>query len=229
MNELTCREIDELLAGYASDALEETERCTAATHLAECRNHDAELQALRGSLASLAAVVEPVPPPDALRNRLLDAFDREVARPPAVLTERPARRTRLIATPNLGYALAAGMLIIAVVLGVWGASRGGGAEVLVRATTDDSGSVQVVYIPSRSLGVLDYDLVSLPAGRTYQAWHVDKAGNPVSLGVLSGTRGSLSFTSDLASGSSVALTIEPAGGSAAPTTTPFLVTPLGGT
>jgi anti-sigma-K factor RskA len=178
----------------------------------------------------LASIVEPVEPPAALRGSLLDAFDRELASPsPASL---PARRTqrpsRLISAAGFGYALAAGLLIIAVALGAWGASRGGGdgAEVLVRNNADQAGTLQVTYIPSQNVGVMDYDLRALQAGQTYQAWHVDAAGNPVSLGVLAGEQGSVSFEGDFGATGAIALTIEPAGGSRALTTTPFLVTAL---
>ena len=45
MNDFRCSEVDGLLTGYAADALDEDERCAVATHLAECRNHDAEFVA----------------------------------------------------------------------------------------------------------------------------------------------------------------------------------------
>jgi anti-sigma-K factor RskA len=226
MNELACREIDELLPGYASDALEEADRCAAATHLAECRNHDVELQALRLSFAGLAATVGPVEPPAALRSRLLDAFDSELAGSPVELPlRRESQPSRRFSGAAFGYALAAAMLVLAVALGAWGASRGG-TEVQVVNTTDQAGSLQVVYIPSHSRGVIDYDLASLPAGRAYQAWRLDAAGNPESLGVLPGDNGSLAFEADFDEGGAVALTVEPAGGSRLPTTTPLLVTQL---
>jgi anti-sigma-K factor RskA len=228
MNELTCREIDEMLAGYAADALEEEESCAAAAHLAECRNHDAELQALRRDFASLAAVAEPAEPPAALRDRLLGAFDQEIAGAPVTLPSKPAQRpSRLISVTTFGYALAAALLLIAVGLGVWGASRGGGTELVVRTTTEQAGALQVTYIPSRDLGVLNYDLDALPAGRAYQAWHVDAAGNPTSLGVLPDTRGRLAFAGDFGNEGAIALTDEPSGGSLQPTTQPMLITPLG--
>jgi anti-sigma-K factor RskA len=228
MNELTCNAVDELLAGYAADALEDAEHCAAAGHLAECRNHDAELQALRAGFAGLAALIEPVEPQVALRGRILEAFDREIADQPAVQPSgSPPRLPRLLSPAGFGYALAAGLLIIAVALGVWGASRDGdGTQVLVRNTEAAAGSLEVVYIPSQSRGLIDFDLSAPPAGRIYQAWHVDAAGNAVSIGLLQGQRGSLAFELEPAGGDAVALSIEPPGGSRAPTTDPLLVTPL---
>jgi anti-sigma-K factor RskA len=228
MNELSCSAVDELLAGYAADALEEAEQCSAAGHLAECRNHDTELQALRAGLAGLAALIEPVEPQVALRGRLLEAFDNETADQPAVQPSGTAfRLPRLLSPAGFGYALAAGLLLIAVGLGVWGAPRGGdGTQVLVRNTEAAAGSIQVVYIPAQSRGLIDYELSAPPAGRIYQAWHVDAAGNAVSLGLLQGQSGSLAFEVDSTGGDAVALSIEPVGGSRAPTTDPLLVTPL---
>jgi anti-sigma-K factor RskA len=226
MNEITCLEIDELLPGYAANALEEEERCAAAGHLAECRRHDTELAGLRLGFAGLAMTIDPEEPPGTLRGRVLEAFDREVEGPPAAVPPRPQRPARWTTVGGFGYALAAGLLIIAIGLAVWGASRGGGeADILVRETSDQTGTLQVVYIPSHNRGLIDYELSSLPADRTYQAWHVDDSGRAVSLGVLNNTRGSHAFEGDFDAGVS-ALSVEPSAGSVAPTTAPLLVTPL---
>jgi anti-sigma-K factor RskA len=217
-----------LLPGYAANALEEEERCAAATHLAECRNHDAELAGLRLGFASLAVGVEPVEPPVALRSRILDAFDREVAGTPTPLPARTqARPARWLSAGGFGYALAAGLLFLAIGLGVWGASRGGEeADVVVHQTSGQDGTLQVVFIPSHDRGLIDYSLSSLPVGRAYQVWHVDDSGRATSLGVLSNTQGSHAIEGSFNDGA-IALSVEPSSGSAAPTTTPLLVTPLG--
>jgi anti-sigma-K factor RskA len=238
MNELSCRDVDDLLTGYAADALEEDERCAVATHLAECRNHDLELQGMRLSLSGLAQTVEPVEPAPALRARLLDAFDRAAvggdqealdqfqAQLSAAARRRRPLPLRVVSSAAFGYALAATLLLVAIGLGVWGATRGGEDDVLVRASEGQAGSIQVLYVPSRGVGVLEYELAALPTGRAYQAWHVDAGGNADSLGVLAGRAGSLAFQGDLAAGSAIALSVEPSGGSAQPTTTPILITPV---
>ena len=235
MSELTCLKLDEVLAAFAADALEPDERAATAMHLAECRNHDDELRALRRSFDQLSGGVSPVSPPPSLRSSLLDAFDREVAgaSPDVVesltLPPQPTGVTSWRQTPAawFGYALAAGLLVVAIGLGAWGASRDGGeAEVVTLAASDAAGALRLTYIPARGLGVIDVELEALESGRTYQAWRIDNAGDAVSLGVLPITQGRFALEGDLRDAALIALSVEPAGGSASPTGDPILVTSL---
>ncbi|MGV8977116.1 MAG: anti-sigma factor domain-containing protein [Cellulomonas sp.] len=61
------------------------------------------------------------------------------------------------------------------------------------------------------------------AGKAYQLWVLGD-GKPLSVGVLAANAGSVrAITDRFAAGDSLAVTIEPAGGSAEPTTTPIVV------
>jgi anti-sigma-K factor RskA len=118
-------------------------------------------------------------------------------------------------------------LLIAVGLGAWGASRDGGDDLIVRTATDaQQRSMQVTYVPSRNVAILSTTLPALPNDRTYQAWSIVN-GQPRSIGLLRAT-GPNAFEADLSGAEAIALTVEPAGGSTAPTTDPFLVTSLQG-
>jgi len=65
-------------------------------------------------------------------------------------------------------------------------------------------------------------LAPAPAGRTYQLWLIDRSG-AVSKGVFAPSGGTAQLAVDGAGlGQAVGVTVEPAGGSAAPTTTPIL-------
>jgi anti-sigma-K factor RskA len=234
MNDYRCSEVDDLLTGYAADALDEDERCGVAGHLAECRDHDGELSAIRADFERVAFAVSPVEPPAALRTKLLDAFDREVAGNAAVGAPAPLQREAPRATPRpafwstagLGYAIAAALLVVAAGLGIWGLSRGSDDDgVLLATTTDGEHSMQLTYVKDEQLAVLDVDLSAPPEGHTYQAWQIVD-GAPVSVGVLNTHSGQVAFSADLDGASAVALSVEPLGGSAAPTTTPILVTEL---
>jgi anti-sigma-K factor RskA len=234
MNPLRCQEADELLPAYAADALERADQLDVASHLAECRRHDGALQALRQSFADLAAGVAPMDPPPNLKTSLLDAFDREVsgtAAPagPATPVVRPvtARRS-LPAAAWFGYAMAAALLAVAIGLGAWGASRGDGDGdiVVLAATSDAAGTLQLTYLPAHGLGVIEVDLEDLDAEHDYQAWRLDENGNAISLGVLPTTHGRVALDGDLTGATLVALSIEPAGGSPSPTSNPLLVTAL---
>jgi anti-sigma-K factor RskA len=233
MIEYTCRDIDELLAGYVADALVEDERCSVNEHLAECRRHDVELTAMRADIERLALSVQPVEPPASLRGSLLAAFDEAVAAPePAPLeiqTVRAARAKRSVfSTSGFAYAVAAAMLVLAVGLGAWGLSRDsgdGGSDVLVAQSRQGDASLQVMYVPSQQVAVMEVDLPSLPAGRVYQAWRID-GGAPTSLGLVETTSGSIAVQADLTGATAIALSVEPSGGSPAPTTNPILIANL---
>jgi anti-sigma-K factor RskA len=232
MNEQTCRDVDEALAAYAADGLEAEEQCDVASHLAECRNHDEELKALRQDFAGLAAGAEPVEPPPSLRASLLEAFDREAGAGAPHEAERATLKpatpgTRLTTAAWFGYALAAALLVLAVGLGAWGASRdGSGEDVQVLTTQDATGSLRLTYLPQQGLGVIDVELPAVAEGQAYQAWGIDAEGNAESLGVLPAASGRVALDGDLRGATAVALSVEPAGGSVAPTSDPILVTAL---
>jgi anti-sigma-K factor RskA len=224
MNDLTCAEIADLLPAYVLDAMDGDERCALMEHLAECRLHDADLQNERSMALLLADAVPPVAPPAALRSSLLDAFDRavagDVAPAAAPVPLQPRRRPflELLRAPAFAYGLAAAVLVLAVALGAWGVSRGGGDEGGVRLASarENNNRLDATYLPDRNLVVLAYDLPVIDRGKTYQAWQIVD-GKPVSLGVLNQNSGTVTIAANLDNAEAVAISVEPAGGSAAPT------------
>ena len=80
-------------------------------------------------------------------------------------------------------------------------------------------AVPVVVDPQGHAFVMSAVLPALPDGQTYQLWSVD-GGTPVSLGLL-GSDPVMSVVGVDSSVSALAITTEPAGGSAGPTTTPM--------
>ena len=132
----------------------------------------------------------------------------------------------MLSFAGFGYALAAAMLVVAVGLGVWGLSRGDTSEDVILASVSESGhSLQLTYVKGEHIAVLDVVLSAPPEGHTYQAWQIVD-GAPVSVGVLHTHSGQVAFSADLSAASAIALSLEPLGGSAAPTTPPILVTEL---
>lgn len=70
-------------------------------------------------------------------------------------------------------------------------------------------------------------LADAPTGHTYQLWLIPSSGAAVSEGVFRPDNGSATLSADgLGTGDAVGITVEPAGGSAQPTTTPILRVPL---
>jgi anti-sigma-K factor RskA len=134
----------------------------------------------------------------------------------------------LVGAAGFGYALAAALLIIAIGLGAWGLSRGGGNEEVIYASASaDGASLQLTYIREDGLAVLDVELPAPPDGSVYQAWQV-RDGVPVSMGVLDIHSGHVPLLADLTGATAVALSVEPAGGSQSPTSDPVLTASLDG-
>ena len=90
----------------------------------------------------------------------------------------------------------------------------------------------VLVNPSNGVLLIASNLPQLPAGKTYQMWVIPKGGAPKPAGLfLSDPRGTaLHFQAgpvDVGSTGAVAVSVEPATGSSAPTTTPIIVAAVG--
>ena len=186
-------DLHSLSGAFALDALSADEAQRFRTHLQGCAVCQQEVRELREA-ATRMAEVEAVPPPAALKARVLAAADRTPQKPPKVAdTVAPSSRRRWV--PRLAAAAAA--VVLAVAAGVGVAQLAGDDE------RDTSG-----------LHLLDDQHV-------YQLWSIN-GGAPTSAGVLDdpGTGASMDLP---ATGSQVAITVEPAGGSDQPTTEPIVV------
>ncbi|MGM1030732.1 MAG: anti-sigma factor domain-containing protein [Actinomycetota bacterium] len=89
----------------------------------------------------------------------------------------------------------------------------------------DGSTATVVWSAERGQSVILFDgLTAAPAGSTYQAWYIDADG-PQSAGTFDASDGATAFLLDGAftAGAAVGVTVEPDGGSDAPTTDPILV------
>lgn len=179
----------------------------------------ADREALAALIASLPEVALPAGAEDRLMNRL--AAERATAAPTVAVA--PANR-RLPWWPLAALGLAAA-LAAAFVL------RPLTADPLRQYAGTPGATTQTVEANGTSLG----QLVRLPdgraylhlnepadAGRVYQAWQI-RDGTPVSLGVFDG-QGFL--LAGLPPGATVAVSVEPTGGSEQPTSTPILVQQL---
>ncbi len=99
------------------------------------------------------------------------------------------------------------------------------------ATADTDGvSASLEY--SRSLGRSALTVSGLPpapSGSTYQLWYIPTTGAPRSAGFLTttGEESPTALQGDIGNASAVGVTVEPTGGSAAPTTDPVVVVTLG--
>ncbi|MGH3321915.1 MAG: anti-sigma factor [Streptosporangiaceae bacterium] len=233
-----------LTGAYAVDALDDIERRTFERHLATCETCAEEVRELREAGARLGAAAAETPPPE-LWERVRAAAATTPQLPPthSHVSGRGARGwTRVF------LAAAACLLLVAVGLGAWNAElhrqlnqtqRASDRVAAVLAAPDaaihtkhlsGTGTASVVVSHRRHAAVfVGSDLPDLPQDRTYELWAITASGpHPAGL-FQTGTRGRVVHLLDsrLAAAHQVALTIEPAGGSPQPTTTPIFAVNVG--
>jgi len=234
-------EVHTLSGAYALDAVSEREAEVFEKHLAACPACRQEVRELRAAAARMAEV-ESMSPPRSLKARVLAGAGRQPQLPP--VAEQPAATGGRTArwSPRL-MAAAAAVVALVVAAGVGysqlrddSTPRDRLAVDVVRVfeapdarlatmETTNGGAVSVATSPSLDRMAVDTErLPALAADEVYQLWTVAD-GTTVSAGVLEDPDEGATMQlpgDDVA----VAITIEPAGGSQAPTDEPIMtVTP----
>jgi anti-sigma-K factor RskA len=95
---------------------------------------------------------------------------------------------------------------------------------LQQAAVGDDASVTVVASREEDLAVVMADgLPAVPAGQTYQMWLIGDGHDPLSVGLMQGSPGRQAIAiNDVAGSDKVGVTVEPAGGSPQPTSSPVV-------
>jgi anti-sigma-K factor RskA len=243
------QDLHSLSGAYALDALEEgAEQDRFTRHMSRCQSCTSEVRGFREVGTALAFAAATEPPPE-LRTRVLTAAARTRQLPPEVKT-----RTRTQAWPRkvpwvpwLSGVIATASIVVAVLFGFAQAhteqelnqvrAENQAISVLLSApkakllthTVTSGGTATVVLAADRhELVVITNGLPALPSGKVYQLWLIGKT-KTVSAGLLpsakSGQTGPV-LASGVVKGDTLGLTVEPAPGSAQPTTTPILALPL---
>lgn len=249
---LSRHDLHALTGAYALDALDtEAERERFSRHLRRCQSCAGEVRGLR-EVATALAFAAAAEPPAGLREQVIAAADRTRQLPPEVARRRrmgiwwPAIPWRLW-LPRLATVTAVVAVVAAVVLGITlsgteqrlnteRAESQGVAAVLaapdvrtVSGPVGTGGIATVVLSASKGeLVVSTNGLAALPAGKVYQLWLI---GPPAvrSAGLLPAAvagRTEPVLASGLVVGDKLGLTVEPAGGTRQPTTTPILLLSL---
>ncbi len=222
------------LPAYALGALDEAERTSVAAHLETCDQCARDLAQFEEALYEAAAVgaVRAEPPRD-LRTRIVL---RHRGAPVTRETDWATRvRPWLVRPVPLAVPLALVVLLVVSFVAVGTARReadtyaralAGVADGRVvalgpqkNAPADASGAL---VIPRSGDPYLVLNLSSPPTGKTWEAW-VIKGQRPIAAG-LSGSGGvfTIVLSAPLEAGDVVAVTLEPAVGSSAPTSDPVL-------
>jgi anti-sigma-K factor RskA len=231
---------------YALDALHGSERDRFEHHLARCPACQNEVRGLQETATRFALAVT-AEPPDRLKQHVLAAAARTRQHPPVPevrLLPQPA--TGLLR--RLAIPAAAGCLVIAIVLGVLlGMARSQlgqaqrqqqeisavlsapGARILTGRSSVGGSATVVVASGLHRLVFTSTGMPGLPSSKVYQLWVLGPGGSATSAGLLAeAPDGSTTpvLASGLSRGDRVGVTVEPAGGTTKPTTTPVLVISL---
>jgi anti-sigma-K factor RskA len=157
--------------------------------------------------------------------------------PDGVLAFRPRRRLApwiaaaaavAIAVPSIGIAVAQHQRAVVAEAGnarIMQLLSQPGAKLTSAALASGQGSLTVVSGASGS-EIITRELPGTGADRTYQLWTIQAGGKPVSAGLVGGGDAIKSVGSQ-ATGTVVAITLEPAGGSQQPTQKPIAAVTLG--
>ena len=225
------------LPAYALGAVDKEERAVIAAHIETCDTCAADLAQFEDALYEAAAIgAVHVDPPPGLRKRILLRHRGASVPRTASWGDRVLDFLRRPVPAALPIALA---VLLIVAFGVVGATRqqadayvhalagvADGRVVALAPTGANPDARAVVVIPTQGSAYLIVRLPAPPAGKAWEAW-VLKQGASGLVAVPAGTadRGdvfTLSLTAPLGAGDGVAITLEPASGSAQPTTQPVL-------
>lgn len=229
-------DLHSMVAPYALDALDAHERAQFEAHLAQCSDCQSELAGFEATAARLADAVS-LAPPAGLRERLMAAATQTPQERPVTVL-RPRQRMRR-ALPRV--AVAAAVLIGAVGVGGYVVERQNAQDAhrenvamskvlsaedltTLAKTFDGGGSVKLYASASADTAlVIAKNLQSPGEGKVYQVWMIDGDG-PHSQGYFKHSGQML--MKGVSNAQTIAVTIEPDGGSAQPTSDPVATIPI---
>jgi len=241
---MSCAEVEELLGGYALEALPEDEARRVEEHLRSCAEHRAAAAELRRTSALLPLTVEEGDPSPELRARIIEAVKATPAEREAVgRPVQPAREPRGTVAPirriptlrawaarSSRLAVAAALALALGIGGLIGYELGHGSAPQVAytfqgdPTAAPGAEVRLVYFKDRKQAVVAATgLPRLASGQVYEMWLI-KGGVPVDKGISASSSGDIGvqLSGDLSQFQQFAITIEP-GEQQMPTTKPILV------
>ena len=234
-------ELHVLTGSYVLDAVSDVEREEFERHLRHCPACDAEVRGLRETAARLARTCA-MTPPARMEQNVLAATYRTRQLPP-LTADRPRRIPRIPRAPRLPrrVAVLAAAASVALAAGLGNTQLStqhqldrARATAIARvvtapdarvdtARTSAGGNVTVVTSAVlRESVVSTSGMASLPSGRVYQVWVMSPSGAR-SAGLL---QGSSLLASAVRPGERIGITVEPAGGTARPTTSPVAIVPV---
>jgi anti-sigma-K factor RskA len=240
------QELHLLTGAYAVDALTGAELDEFERHLQRCTSCTEEVRGLRETAARLGMTAAIAPPPS-MRRQVLAAASRTRQLPPSsgrlIARDTPRRVTRLRRSLPRSVALVA-MAAVIVVLAVLQVNtrhqlqqtqQGSRAVAAVLAAPDArietsasnvGGTVTAVISPRDREAVITTAGMPTPTdAKVYQLWVIGASGAR-SAGLLPGSSTGITspvLAADVQPGDRLGITVEPAGGTRQPTTTPIVL------
>jgi len=246
MSDVGRERFEELKEAYVLGALSGEERLEFEEHLARHPEHQAEVDELRAVANLLALSPAEQEPSSELRRRLMRTIRAEASDP------EPERRSFLSSLRGLfGYrALAAGAAVVALIgLLYWNGLLQGEIQdlqsrlevvqsqpetteprvlVLQAAETAGTASGELIVLENRRGVLVTKNMPSIQEDQVCQIWVIE-GEKPKASGLFQPDEEdpvAASLTRSPGKGAVVAITVEPAGGSPAPTSDPILTTQL---
>ncbi len=226
-------ELHDLTAGYALDALDDTERELYERHLPGCDRCQEELASFWEVAGALAVGAGGPPPSLALRERILESARAEQQ------TVVPFERKRRIAPVYAALTAIAAAVVIG--LGLYANSLNGTLDTTRAALSAQERAAAVLTDPDAStvalasgnghLVVADdgtavlvlHGLEDAPEGKTYETWVIE-GSTPIAAGTFETRNGRaiVPVPRSVRAGAVVAVTVEKDGGSTVPTQAPII-------
>ena len=245
-----------LSGAYAVDALDAEERAAFEAHLAECADCRAEVAGLQEA-AGMIAETTATPPPPELRDRVLSGITTVRPLPPEGREAEPVapggtvgtvvpmaprrhrlstRMARVLATAAAAVVLAVGGAVVAQQ--PWHHPSVTATEAVLDAPDARSTSVDLArgaratVTHSDELGravIVVHHMPAPPTGKVYQLWLDQPGRGMVSAGLMpaASSDATLLLAGDAATATAAGITVEPAGGSLAPTSKPIALFDFG--
>ncbi len=223
-------DIHALSGAYALDAINADERVEFERHLLGCSTCRDEVDSLTETATSLASLTATTPPPSR-RDAVLAGTARVRPLPPP----SPATHQRRWWIAAAAAAAAAVIVIGGAVMQPWSNGPSGPVTVAQVAEAGDvqrlsstlaDGSSVTVYrsVDLDRVAVVAHDMADLREGQVYQVWLQDDDGTMLPAGLMpTGSRSALVLDGSARDTQGVGITVEPAGGSPAPTSDPVTV------
>jgi anti-sigma-K factor RskA len=233
---------EELKDAYVLGALAEQERREFEEYLAAHPERQAEVDELEAVAGLLALAPPEHEPPPELQRRIMGVVGAEASRPRAERPSRLARVWELLGARNLALGAAA---VLVVGLFSWGTLlraeiqdlqgrvqslqsqvQGGPQMIELEGTGAKQGAqAKLVTLEGDRAVLMVEDMPPLPEGKTYQIWVIGNDGAPEPSGLFEPGGDALAAVVEhpVERTDTVAVTVEPEGGSPKPTSDPMLV------